>query len=165
MKHLIFSYLMMLLVFLSYVVSIAIIYGIQRSISNSYYKLPSKYNFLFVLFCWGFSFPAIIIGVELTNNFLMFLAGAGIGFVGAAAAFKEKMTNSVHMTGAYSAVALSQLSIFYDFHLYYINVIFIVGALLMEILSYYNKLKNKIWWQEILAFISIIITYTIKLFF
>jgi len=116
----------MLTVFVSYVSFIWIKYGVQRSISDSYYRLPKNLQPLFTLFCWGFAFPAIIIGVDLTDNFLMFLAGAGICFVGAAAQFKEELTKGVHMIGAYGGVLFSQLAIAINFHMYYMNVIFIL---------------------------------------
>ena len=141
-------FLFMLIVFISYVSFIWIKYGIQESISDSYYVLPNNLKLLFTLFCWGFAIPAIIVGVNLSDNYLMFLAGAGIGFVGAATAFKEKMTRTVHMIGAYSGVAFSQLSIAIDFKMYYVNILFIVLSLI--IIAY--KIKNHIWWLEILAF-------------
>jgi hypothetical protein len=154
MTYLTISYSIMLVVFVAYVLFIWLKYGVQKSISDSYYILPKNINFLFTLFCWGFAFPAVIIGVGLTNNFLMFLAGGGICFVGAAAAFKQELTKTVHMIGAYSGVAFGQLSIFFDFHLYYVNIIFIVSVLIIQLLP--SKLvQNKIWWQEILAFLSI----------
>jgi hypothetical protein len=153
----------MLTVFVSYVSFIWIKYGVQRSISDSYYRLPKNLQPLFTLFCWGFAFPAIIIGVDLTDNFLMFLAGAGICFVGAAAQFKEELTKGVHMIGAYGGVLFSQLAIAINFHMYYMNVIFILLAILFEVLGYYKIMKNKIWWQEILAFLSICYVLGIQL--
>ena len=144
-----FLFTLMLTVFISYLTFVVITYGVQTSISESYYRLPKKINFLFTFFCWGFAIPAIILG----DNALMFLAGSGIAFVGAAAAFKDKMTNNVHMIGAYGGVLLSQISIWYNYHMWYITIIFIIlsGTLLLL------KVKNKIWWAECLAFLSICI--------
>jgi hypothetical protein len=81
----------------------------------------------------------------------MFLAGSGIAFVGGAAAFKDKMEHWVHMVGAYTGVALSQIAIWNNYDLLYVNIIFVVSSL---ILLYLNG-KNKIWWIEIVAFCSI----------
>ena len=144
-----FLFTLMLTVFISYLTFVVITYGVQTSISESYYRLPKKINFLFTFFCWGFAIPAIILG----DNALMFLAGSGIAFVGAAAAFKDKMTNNVHMIGAYGGVLLSQISIWYNYHMWYITIIFIIlsGTLLLL------KVKNKIWWVEVAAFLSICI--------
>jgi len=140
------SFFVMLVVFVSYVLFIWIKYGVQESISDSYYRLPNNYNFIFTLFCWGFAIPAILAG----NTLLMFLAGSGIAFVGAAARFKEIMTKQVHMIGAFCGVIFSQLSIFFDFKMWYINVVFIVGALIIILLK--KQIKNYTWWIEILAF-------------
>jgi len=79
------AFITMITIFVSYVAAIWIIFGVQKSISASYYKLPKKWKFLMTLFCWGIGFPAMIIG----QSIWMILAGAGICFVGAAAAFGE----------------------------------------------------------------------------
>lgn len=146
-------YGMMLTVFVSYVSFIWIKYGIQKSISNSYYVLPTDLRFLMTFFCWLFAIPAMIIG----STPLMFLAGAGICFVGAAAAFKEEMTHNVHMIGACGGVALSQISTIVDFHMWYMTAIFVVLSLLMILFRKQLKYKQ-IWWIEILAFTSICVT-------
>lgn len=141
-------YSVMLSVFIGYVGAITAKYGILSSISDSYYKLPKKWNILFTLFCWGFAFPAMVMGLQLTDNFFMFIASSGIMFVGAAAKFKEKLTHTVHVIGACCGVFGSQLSIAFDFHMYWLNVLFLILGLLILIFN----LKNKIWWLEILAF-------------
>lgn len=142
-------YFFMLSVFILYVGFIWLRYGIQPSISESYYVLPNKWKFLFTLFCWGFAVPAIIIG----NTLLMFLAGSAIAFVGAAAAFKEKMTREVHLIGAYSGVLLSQIAIFVDFKMWYLNVAFVVFALY----KFFIHKNYKVWYVEIAAFLAICI--------
>lgn len=149
----IFLYLIMLAVFFGYILFIVFKYGVQKSVSQSFYVLPKNINFLFTLFCWGFVLPAMI----LSENGLMFFAGAGIGFVGAAAAYKgNKMTNSIHMTGAYAGILLSQLSIFFNFDLLYVNIVFFSLILLIFLISKLTKIKNLIWWIEIFAFLSIV---------
>lgn len=156
-------YLLMISVFVGYLSFILIKYGVLSSISDSWYVLPKKQQPLFTLFCWGFAMPALIIGVELTDNFLMFLAGSGICFVGAAAAFKETLTKSVHYGGAYVGVVCSQISIAFDFHMYYVNIISIALALL--VLVFRKKLNNNnIWWQEIIAFTAICYVLGVQLF-
>lgn len=156
-------YLIMVSIFIGYLSFIVIKYGILPSISDSWYKLPRNQQPLFTFFCWGFAMPALIIGVELTDNFLMFLAGSGICFVGAAAAFKEKLTKSIHYGGAYCGIICSQLSIAFDFHMYYVNIISV--GLMLLILLFRKKLNyNNIWWQEIIAFTSICYVLGMKLF-
>lgn len=157
-------YFMMVIDFFLYTTYIWSTYGVQRSISDSYYRLPEKLQPLFMFFCWGFAFPAIIIGLSLVDSPLMFLAGTGIAFVGAAAEFKKEITKTVHMIGAYGGVGFSQLSIIIDYKLWQISAIFFGLALILEILYFFNIIKNKIWWEEYLAFISICILFGLKIF-
>lgn len=149
MNYMIFLFSTMLFVFFGYISYIWYKYGVLPSISESYYRLPTKINILFTLFCWGFAFPAMIMGNELTDNFLMFFATGGIMFVGASAAFKQKLTNTVHMVGAVIGVVFSQLSIAFDFNMYYLNLLFIASAGII----FLTKSKNSTWWIEIVAFI------------
>jgi hypothetical protein len=149
----------MIAIFLGYVLGIVAKYGVQKSISESYYKLPRNQQFIFTLFCWGFALPAILI----SNTLIMFFAGAGIILVGTAAAFKSKMTYEYHMIGAFVGVILSQLSIAIDYHLYWLNLLFIVPSLLLIILTWCKIKVNYFWWIEILAFISVCIVLTEKL--
>jgi hypothetical protein len=145
----------MVVSFVLYVGFIWIKYGIQKSISDSYYRLPEDDKSLFTLFCWWFAVPAIILG----DNLLMFLAGSGIVFVGAAAAFKQnEMQHWVHLVGAYSAILLSQIAIWVKYDLLYVNIIFVVSSVILLFLN----VKNKIWWIEILAFTTICLALLIN---
>ncbi len=146
MDYKIINFILMLVVFVGYVSFIWIKYGIQKSISASYYVLPKDSNFIFTLFCWGFAFPAIILG----NTPLMFFAGAGIVFVGAAAAFREKMTYQVHMVGAFVGVILSQISIAVDFGMWWVNLAFVIPSMIILLLHKY--IFSYYWWIELLAF-------------
>lgn len=152
-------YTTMLTIFVTYVAFIWAKYGVLKSISDSYYHLPRKFQPLFTFFCWGFALPAMILG----SSGLMFMAGAGISFVGAAAAFKEAMTKEVHMIGAGAGVLLSQLAIILQYGMWPISATFIGLSLLL--LLFRKKINNKhIWWIEILAFLSICIVLGITLF-
>lgn len=154
-KHILFF--LMVSVFLSYISYIVIKYGIQKSISDSYYRLPYKLKPLFTFFCWGVSLPAMIIG----STPLMFLAGSGIAFVGAASAFDDdKMTFTVHMASAFIGVILSQISIWVDFGMWYLTISFIVLSTIILLLR--RKIKY-FWWIEILAFILIFIVLALNL--
>ena len=142
------SFITMITVFISYVSFIWFKYGIQKSISASYYVLPENLRFLFTLFCWGFAFPAIILGVEVTP--LMFFAGAGICFVGAAAQINEKFVYRIHMVAAISGIIFSQLAIFFGYHMPWLNI----ASVVLAGLSLLSK-KNYFWWIELVAFSSI----------
>lgn len=143
------SYIIMMTTFLSYVGFIWIKYGIQKSISASYYALPENLRFLFTLFCWGFAIPAIILGVEVTP--LMFFAGGGICFVGAAPQIFEKDVYRFHMIVAISGIVFSQLAIFFGFHMLWLNL---VSIGLAGIIPFIFK-KTYFWWIEIVAFLAI----------
>ena len=149
-------YLTMLLVFVSYVSFIWAKYGVQKSISQSYYVLPQKLKYLMTLFCWGFAFPAAILG----QCDLMTIAAGGIIFVGAAAAFQQKMTHTFHMVGAGVGVAASQLAILVNYGMWPMNIAFISIGLILLLLK--KKIPNWIWWAEIAAFVSICIVLGIK---
>jgi len=157
MDYHIFSYITMVTIFLSYVSFIWLKYGIQKSISESYYVLPDKLKPLFTLFCWGFAFPAIILGVEITP--LMFFAGAGICFVGAAAAMHEKFVRRVHMTAAISGIIFSQLAIYFGYHMLWLNIISVILALL----SLLSK-KYYFWFIELVAFGAILYAISTTIF-
>jgi len=154
-------YIIMLAVFFGYVSWIWAKYGVLQSISHSYYALPENLRFLFTLWSWGYAFPAMI----AASTPLMFFAGAGICFVGAAAAYRQKMTETVHIVGAVSAILFSQLSIILDFHMWYITVGFAAIALPLALTRFSKKgiCPNRTWWVEILAFITIALVLGIKL--
>lgn len=153
-------YFIMLSTFVLYVGSIWIRFGVLPSISESYYRLPKKQEILFTVFCWLFAGPAIVIGLELTGGPWMFFAGAGIMFVGAAAAFKEDLPHKVHSIGAIIGIVWSQLSIAFDFQMYYINIVSVVLAAII----YFIIKKNRIWWIELVAFSSICFVLGMQLF-
>lgn len=151
----------MVTVFVGYVASIWSIYGVLPSISDSYYELPKKWNFLFTLALWGFAFPAMIIGTPVTG--LMFFATAGIMFVGAAAAFHQKLTRTVHIIGASLGMGLSQLAIATSFGMWPITA---VSAVLIGLILLFRKQLNynQVWWIEIVCFTAIGLTYGLYIF-
>lgn len=144
-------YLIMLSVFVGYVMFITLQYGVLSSISESYYRLPNKLKFLFTGFCWGFAFPAIILGANF-GSFLIPLAGGMICMVGAATAFKLKFEGLLHTIAAVGGIILSQLSIIFEFHgMYYITILLALYCLLIVIM----KVENKVFWIEIGSFLTI----------
>ena len=155
-----FFFIMMTLIFLSYVGMIWYRFGVLTSISESYYKLPRKQQVLFTLFCWGFAIPAMILG----DSVLMFLAGSAICFVGAASAFKMKQVYWVHMTGAMVGIFIVPNSIYFDFGNEWIAIITImIDLILIANLLLWN-IKTALWWIEIVTFIAICVTLGLKIF-
>lgn len=138
-------------VFTAYLIFILVKFGVLKSISDSYYHL--KHKIWFTLALWGFAFPAIIAG----DTALMFLAGSGIIFVGVAFDFKESMTKIVHYIAAGLGITFGMLSLLFDFDLPWVEIGFIAGSCLL-----YLFVKNRIFWIEVLAFYTIIISLILK---
>ena len=146
----------MVTVFLSYVTFIWSKYGVQKSISESYYVLPLKWNWLFVAFCWLFAFPAMILG----NSLLMLFAAGGIVFVGAAAAMHTFPTRAVHLIGAVGGMILGCVAMITQFHMWYL-----VPAVAVSILiAYIFDKKNLMWWAELAIFTTISIALGCSIF-
>lgn len=141
-------------VFLVYFLWVYFNYGIQSSISNSFYIVwkqhpdnPNK-RWWFTAALWGFSFPLAVIGVEAHP--LFFLAAALIIFVGAAPAFKSTRTqNLVHMVGAIGGISAAIVA----FAL--LGQILTVGIIGIPIIAVSSiQVKNTTWWVETIAFIG-----------
>jgi len=146
----------MVSVFVSYVSFIWIKYGIQKSISESYYVLPEKENFLFVLFTWLFAIPAMILG----NSLLMFFAGGGIVFVGASAAMHKMPTRIVHLTAAIGGMILAGLAMITQYDMWYMTA----GIVALLPIAYLIDKEHFMWWAELLIFTAISIVLGISIF-
>lgn len=157
-------------------------YGIQKSISESYYRLTNKQKPLFYLALVATS-VLFIIGYAIENNnplqvTLLFLAGSAICFTGAAAEFKgTKLTEIVHTVGASTGYVLGYIFLIavHGFN----SVWFIVPSLIsIYMLKKYIKHKRYlhesndytsyyentfVWWAEIIGLITIYLGIIIKL--
>lgn len=149
-------FIIMITTFISYVSFIWFKYGIQNSISDSYYVLPDKINWLFVAFTWLFAFPAMYLGA----SYLMLFAGAGIALVGAAAALRIPIIKRVHTIGAIIGMSLGLLAMIFQFHMWYVAV----AVILLSLLLYKLDKKHVIWWMEIIIFTGITIVLGFSLF-
>jgi hypothetical protein len=147
----------MITTFFSYLLMIRIRYGILDTISSSYYQLPQNQKWLFTIFCWSFAIPAMILG----DSVLMFLAGACICFTGAAAAYKQEMTSTVHIVGAVGGVLFSQLSIWLDYPLSEGIWLYSVYFLICTGVLYFLKVKT--YWIEVFAFTTIMCVLLLKI--
>lgn len=94
------------IIFIAYVSSMIVMFGIPASISDTYYLLERKrrgLGWLFTAFSWGVAFTLLPAWLDMTPQayqFLPFLAAAGLAFVGAAPQFKLSLTGPVHYVGA-----------------------------------------------------------------
>lgn len=146
----------MVSVFLAYVGYIWAKYGVQTSISESYYVLPKKDNWLFVLFTWLFAFPAMILG----NSWWMFFAGGGIVWVGANAAMHQQPTRAIHLATAIGGMIMGCLAMIFQFHMWYL----VVGILAAMITAFILDKKHLMWWSEIAIFVAISIALGVSIF-
>lgn len=144
-----------LLAFISYVAFIWIKFGVLSAISDSYYQLTNASKPMFTFFIWSVALPMIIVGVVDTP--LMFFAGAFLSFVGAAPAFKEEMEGKVHCVGAVGGIGFGFLAMLL-FYQSYIIVLLILGFVAYASLK---KIKNYLWWIEVVSFISIYLSLII----
>lgn len=94
--------------FALYLIVMAKLHGVQPSISDNYYV--AKHPWSFTLAMWTVAFtmlPPMLSATTETFQFTAFLSCAGIAFVGAAAAYKQQLTNQVHIAGAATAALMS----------------------------------------------------------
>ena len=139
-------------IFSAYVGYIWFKYGVQKSISASYYKLKGWRQVFFTLVLWAFSMLVMIASESYKECYnLMFFAGVGICFVGASPAIKSsKMTKLVHMIGAIGGILLGLA------FLICIGQWVLVLNLAYIAIIIWCKAKNWMWWVETLMFFGIL---------
>ncbi len=154
-----------IVIFMLYIASMVCLFNIPWSISNTYYLLEEKrkgLGWMFTAFCYGvggFLLPDWLDITPESYQYTCFLSVAGLIFVGAAAQFKESLTNTVHYTSAVICCLFSQIWCF------------AAGFWLVSLLSFgfflcmagFSKKKNWMFWVEIAAivatYISIVIAF------
>ena len=141
-----------------YLIVMAKLHGIQPSISDNYYV--SKHPWTFTLAMWTVAFtmlPPMLSATSETWQFTAFLSCAGIAFVGAAAAYKRSLTNTVHIAGAITA------ALFAIIWAYTICPPLPTIAILTAAYILLAVRRHKIYWAEITAFAMTYITYFIHI--
>jgi len=136
-----------LLIFTAYVVFIAEKYGVQKSISMSYYSLPENRRWIFVLFIIGFNAPIVMlcsagIPIMAVSAWMVMVVGSTCNFA------SKKWVKVLHMIGAVGGIVLANVGIILELHLWYITVIL---ALAVGIRAIFNR-DSLIWDVEILSF-------------
>lgn len=135
--------------FLLYVGFIMYRYGVIHSISASYYHLPKKQQPLFWAFTTILGFTMIFMS---PLSVWFFVSGAGLMFVGTAAAFEDwRATAIVHYIGASVGIGSAMLAIFLLSSS--LLPVWIMG--LFTAVSLLFDYKRTIWWLEIGAFVGI----------
>lgn len=147
-----------LAVFATYLIIMAKNYGIQPSISDNYYV--SKHPWTFTIAMWTVAFtmlPPMLSATTETFQFAAFLSCAGIAFVGAAAAYKQQLTNTVHIAGAITS-ALFAIVWAYTICPPLPTIAILTAAYILLAVR-----RHKIYWAEITAFTMTYLTYFVSL--
>ena len=129
--------------FLAYTIFVWATYGVQKSISESWYTLEKKGWLFTIAFSWGLGVSTIFHG-----GVWFFLSGAFLCFVGAATQFKaDKNTRGVHNIGTVGSIvfALTALAL----HGIWWPFLPILASLSLI------KQNNGVWWIEHVAFFSL----------
>ena len=146
------------ILFAIYLILMAKLHGVQPSVSDNYYV--SKHPWTFTIAMWTVAFtmlPPMLSATTETFQFAAFLSCAGIAFVGAAAAYKRALTNTVHIVGAVTA------ALFAIVWAYTICPPIPTIAILMTAYILLAVRRHKIYWAEITAFAMTYLTYFISL--
>lgn len=148
-------YIISIATFITFIVSVALLFGFLPSISDSHYKIKEYTNApFFTLFCWLTSFPLLIYWIEYSKNdwdFLPFIACAALMFVGVSPLFKDdELERKVHSISAVICLVSS-----YAWSIFFGNMYLGISFLILSIPLYFIISKNKIYWIEILAFVNI----------
>ena len=137
------------LFFVTYTVWVAARFGIQESISASWYKLNSSTWPLFTLFTWGTALPIIM--MDLGPLYL--LGGVCLTFVGVAGAFRDaRFIKIIHNFSTYLAIFFLCLALALE-GIWWVPVFTAVFFTISKAI----KLKNLIWWNEYIVYLLIIL--------
>ena len=147
------------------------LFGIPRSLSDTYYLYKEKKNWMRMFFpIMMISIVALLMPSWLeisegsTYQFLAFLAALGIAFVGAAPEFKNGgMDYKVHSISAYCAATFAILWVILVSKLWITPIIWFVSITLLAISTKTVK-TSTIYWLETVAFMSTftsILTYSL----
>lgn len=146
-----YQIILMLISFLIFNGYLLLVYwkvGIQKDVSTSFYALEKRFKnwkWIFTFAIWGSMFPIAIVGVEITPFF--WWAAAFIMFVGAAPAFKQKLTRTVHLIGAIGGIAFSVLAFIVTSP--WLAVLCLLAPMGIIKAKNYN---NNTWWIETIAY-------------
>ena len=126
---------------------------VLHSISDSWYILKERNKNEEILFTVFTYLLGIGLLLQTYQSPLFFFGGMGLFWVGTQTQFREKsIKGTIHYLGAVLAIVLSLIGLLLN-GVYIPLIIMCIGTPIM----YYTKIKNFIFWVEILAFITIII--------
>ena len=126
---------------------------ILHSVSDSYYILKRKEQHEEILFTLFTFFLGIGLILQYYHSFLFFLGGMGLFWVGTQTQFRDEVSikGKIHYGGAVLAIVCSLIGLLTQ-GVWIPLLICGLGSGMMYLL----KIKNFIWWVEMLAFLTII---------
>lgn len=143
------------MVALWYLLLVSFSFGICSSISATYNYFSGGRKVYYTLFIWGIAIPLMIV----SNTALGWWAGAVLAIDGAApATSKDKLQEFLHIFGAGGGIILGMLTLWMNFNLWYLVIIFGLFTAFSKWLRY----KNHIWWIEVAALVIMITGLFIK---
>src|SRR6478752_9965568 len=97
-------------IFTAYIWYVAGIYGVQRSISESWYI--SQHKWLFTIMCWG---VGILQCTHVNESALFFASGIFLCFTGSMPSYKDEKGTAkyVHYIGAGAGITCSIMALFF----------------------------------------------------
>ena len=147
--------------FFGYVIPITLRYGVQKSISYTFYLMDRKYAALvFLLFCVGFSTPIPFMALGIIPPkwiWLLALCTGSFWFVGAASHYElgkqprswvPRQSRKVHLFASWFGVLSSQVLIGVVYGYWGLNIVFISISLILILARHYAK----IYWIEVMAY-------------
>ena len=146
------------ILFAIYLYVMAKLHGLQPSVSDNYYV--SKHPWTFTLTMWTVAFmmlPPMLSATTETFQFTAFLSCAGIAFVGAAAAYKRTLTNTVHIAGAITS-ALFAIVWAYTICPPIPTIAILTAAYILLAVRVHT-----VYWAEVTAFTMTYLTYFVSL--
>jgi len=143
-----------LTIFIGYCATITIKYGWLPSISESFYHLPKKLSWIFSIFLWVIS---ILIIAATWETRLIVIACWCIMGVGVFPYFLD--TRWIHYLFALTGFTIGLISVWINFNGWYFDILFL--AILLYILL--AKVKHRIFWIEVIAFLTIIISIFVSI--
>ena len=123
-----------------------ILIGVQKSISNSYYKIKHKFIFTFVL--WSFA-VLMLLGVnDVITTAIYPFACFGIVIVGAYSHFKgSKFIKIMHFIGAIGGISLAIVGLWVEFGYMWLTLTYLP----MYATAKYVIKDNSFYWIEVFA--------------
>lgn len=141
----------------TYLIVTVATFGFPKSISETHYLWKSKgWDYLFTFVMWFTGVPILIYWVSVSPDkyqFIPFLSISGMCFVGAACAFRETLTATVHYAsaGVWAFFATLCFVLVHDW------VALSVGVVTFVLMALFIGRKHFTFWAEIACVVTMII--------